>query len=263
MISKFSNFMIMAGTKKLQKWIGFRYAWVLIASLVLLLLGCTEDEVKPRVPSDPRADYQKEVIDYFVEVALGFEFGTASKVTRKWKIPIKVFIGGDKSSEMLNELDRIIIEIEELAGNLSISITEDSLQSNYYLFLGPGSTFAQRFPPAQSNISSNWGLFYVYFNGANEIYKGVMYVDTERATQAAARKHLLREEFTQSLGLARDSNVYPLSIFYSPWTLVTEFTPIDRDLIRLLYHSDMKTGYDESATRLVLKDLVKKINIGA
>lgn len=237
------------------------YVWLLGAVLITVFQGCTEDEVKP---NDQITAYQQRVIDYFVDVALGFEFGTASNVTRKWKTDVKIFIGGDATQEMRDELDRILLELEDLSGNeLSFTITSDSLQSNYYLFLGDAPTFAAYFPPAQQHIAGNWGLFYVYFNGQNEIYSAAMYVDMHRTTQADARKHLLREELTQSLGLARDSNSYPLSIFYSPWSLVTEYAAIDRDLIRLLYHPDIKTGYDEETVRMALKDLVKKIKIGA
>lgn len=238
---------------------GFKFFW-LIPVMAFVIAGCSEEEVKPKEALSP---YQNEVINYFIDVALGFEIGTASPVTRKWKTGIKIFIGGNKSSEMLNELDRIIVELKGLSNNLSFTITQDSLQSNYYLFLGSASEFVKRFPTAQPHVDTNWGLFYVYFNGSDEIYKAVMYVDTDRANQPTARKHLLREEFTQSLGLARDSDKYPLSIFYGPWSTVTEYAQIDRDVIRLLYHQHMNTGFNENTTREVLKDLVKTLGIGA
>ena len=237
-----------------------RIAWLALPLLLFLLQGCSDEEVTPK---EQFSAYQNEVMDYFIDVALGFEFGNATKVTRKWKTEVKIFIGGDKTPEMLAELDRIIAELHELTNQFTISITPDSSQSNYYLYLGPGTSFAERFPPASQNISANWGLFYVYFNSADEIYSAVMYVDIDRAKQAKERKHLLREEFTQSLGIARDSDKYPLSIFYGPWTTGTEYAPIDRDLIRLLYHPFMYTGLNETTTREVLKDLVKKLNIGA
>lgn len=237
-----------------------RITWVVMPALLFFLQSCADEDVTPKAQFSA---YQNEVIDYFIDVALGFEFGNATKVTRKWKTDVKIFIGGDKTTEMLSELDRIISEVHELTDQLSISITQDSSQSNYYLYLGSGSSFAERFPPASQNIATNWGLFYVYFHGNDEIYSAVMYVDIVRATQANARKHLLREEFTQSLGLARDSDKYPQSIFYGQWTTGTEYAPIDRDLIRLLYHPFMNTGFNENTTREVLKDLVKKLNIGA
>ncbi len=248
MFSKYLNIRLIARTI---------YVWIFIG---ILLSGCSDPEIKPE---DKLSPYQKQVLDYFTDVALGFEFGSASQVTRKWQGEIKVFVGGDKTTEMMTELDEIIAELESLSDQLDISITADTLQSNFYIYLGTGSGFVERFPPAQQHVASNWGLFYVYFNGANEMTGAVMYVDLVRTTQAEARRHLLREEFTQALGLARDSNLYPASIFYSLWTTTTEYAPIDRDLIRLLYHPDVATGLDESAVRTQLPDIILELNIGS
>ena len=235
-----------------------KYSWRLMPVFLFTLYSCSDPEVKPK---DQLTAYQQDVIDYFVNVSLGFEFGGASQVTRKWKTEVKIFIGGDKSDEMLNELDRIINELEELTEH-TFSITQDTVQSNFYIYFGTASGFVERFPPAQQHVASNWGLFYVYFNGLNEINGAVMYIDIVRTTDSDARKHLLREEFTQALGLARDSDKYPQSIFYGPWTTTTEYAPIDRDIIRLLYHPSVTTGLNETAVRNLLKDLVKELAIG-
>lgn len=233
------------------------HVFILIA---LGLSGCNDPEVKP---ADKLSPYQNQVLDYFTDVALGFEIGSTSQVTRKWKREIKVFVGGDKTTEMMNELDAIISELEALSDQLDISITTDTLQSNFYVYLGTASGFVERFPTAEQHVASNWGLFYVYFNGANEITGAVMYVDLVRTTQAEARKHLLREEFTQALGLARDSDLYPESIFYGPWTVTTTYAPIDRDLVKLLYHPDVATGLNETQVRSLLPDIILELNIGS
>jgi hypothetical protein len=64
-----------------------------------------------------------------------------------------------------------------------------------------------------------------------------MYIDTYRNGDETSHKHLLREELTQSLGLFNDSWEYPESIFYQGWTTTTEFAPIDRELIDMLYNN--------------------------
>ena len=82
-----------------------------------------------------------------------------------------------------------------------------------------------------------------------------MYVDIAR-TNLTEQKHLLREELTQSLGLARDSQKYSESIFQSAWTTTMEYALIDRDLIRLLYHPDMSIGLNETQVEVVLKEIL-------
>ena len=49
--------------------------------LIIFLSSCDTDEdiIAPKLD-----EYDLEVISYFKEIALGFEFGSASKITRKW-----------------------------------------------------------------------------------------------------------------------------------------------------------------------------------
>ena len=207
--------------------------------------------------------YQKDVISYFKDVALGFELGTTTHVVRKWDHDMKIFVGGTPTTVLTAELNRIIDEINGLtsADDFSISITTDSLESNCYLFFGAGTTFAGVIPFFADQIENNLGLFYVYFDNVENLDQAVVYVDMVRTTEVAIQKHLLREELTQSLGLARDSEKYPESIFQQSWTDVTEYAPIDRALIRLLYQPDIKTGLDENSVEPVLEKLVVDLNI--
>ena len=131
----------------------------------------------------------------------------------------------------------------------------DSVQSNFYIFFGSGDEYGEIFPSLSNLIDSNWGLFSIFWNGANEITTGYMSVDTERAN-SAAQKHLLREELTQSLGLARDSFLYQESIFQQDWTTTNEYAEIDKELIRLLYHPDMSVGLNSSQVDEVLTDIL-------
>lgn len=223
--------------------------------LVSLFSACTREDENP---TPALSAYDESVIAYFKNIALGFEFGTASKITRKWNADMKIFVGGQPDENLLEELDKIIVEVNELATNgFSMKIVSDSLQSNYYLFLGSGDDFVKMFPGQEKYVSDNWGLFYIAWNGTNYLYKGHMYVDIVRAG-AAGQKHLLREELTQSLGLAQDSPMYPESIFQSAWTTTTEYAPIDRDVIRLLYHPNMRVGLNEQEVDEVLREILTK-----
>lgn len=229
----------------------------LLLLLLIALFGysCSEDRMVPP-DSSGLTEYQLDVIEYFKDIALGFEFGSASAITRKWKQDMKVYVGGQPSDVLLDELEAIRAEINELASDgFSMEIVSDSTEANFYLFLGSGDEYGKIFPGQDDRIASNWGLFSVNFNGADEIFRGNMYVDTERA-MGDAQKHLLREELTQSLGLARDSEQYPESIFQAAWTTTTEYAMIDRDLIRLLYHPDVVTGLNEMQVDAVLRDIM-------
>ena len=82
-----------------------------------------------------------------------------------------------------------------------------------------------------------------------------MYVDIYRP-DVMGQKHLLREELTQSLGMAKDSFLYQASIFQQAWTTTEEYAEIDRDVIRLLYHPEMQVGLSESKVDSALRDIL-------
>jgi hypothetical protein len=220
--------------------------------LVVLIAACSEGEPEKK----GLTAYDESVIEYFSEIALGFEFGSASEVTRKWKMDMKIFVGGNKQPELMTELQAIIGEINALATDgFSASVVTDTLQSNFYIFLGSGAEYVKKFPALSNLVLSNWGLFNVSFDAANEIYSGYMYVDLDRSN-SVEEKHLLREELTQSLGLAKDSNRYPDSIFQASWTATTNYSDIDKDLIRLLYHPSMQIGLDRSNCEDLLREII-------
>ena len=222
----------------------------------MFTLSCSKDEGNTFSSLEGLSDYEIDVIEYFKEVALGFEFGNASKITRKWESELKIFVDGEPNSELLDELDDILLEINELAKNgFQIVIVEETSISNFYIFFGTGTDYAQLYPSQSGLVGSNWGLFSLYWNSDNQFTTGHMYVDIVRADMNE-QKHLLREELTQSLGLARDSQKYTESIFQSSWTITNEYAEIDKDLIKLLYHPDMKIGLRENQVHDVLRQIL-------
>lgn len=222
--------------------------------LVVFISSCSPDseDLSPRL-----TEYNESVVDYFQEVALGFEFGNASNITRRWENDMRVFMGGQISPELLVETERIIDEINELSTTgFKVELVADSLQSNYYVFLGSGASYARIYPSMENLVGSNFGLFTIFWDGSNRLFNGHMYVDIFRA-DTIEQKHLLREELTQSLGLARDSDLYAESIFQQSFsTKTTDYASIDRDVIRLLYHPGMRLGLSRLDVENVLRDIL-------
>jgi hypothetical protein len=220
-----------------------------------VLLSCSTDE-KPG-----RSAYQNEVITYFQEIALGFEFGSAPEVTYKWQTEMKIFVGGNPGTELSSELQTIIGEINSLTSDgFRMSLTQDTTISNCYLYFGSAAQFTSMFPSYSSAVAGNWGLFYVNFDSHSNLYRATIFIDIQRA-QGNEQKHLLREELTQSLGLAKDSPRYLDSIFQQAWTTTTTYSTIDKDLIRLLYHPGMYSGMGREPVRELLPQLVSELDI--
>jgi hypothetical protein len=232
-----------------------KIAWLLI---VVTFISCTKDENLTPFAREDLSDEELEVLRYFKEIALGFEFGDASKITRKWQNDMNVYVGGQPTMEMLSELEMIITEINQLCSDgFRINIVTDSTESNHYLFLGPYTSFYDIYPGPGDQVDSNWGLFYVYWNADQNLFRAITYVDNIRPN-LTEQKHLLREEITQSLGLARDSFRYDDSIFQQNWTIVTDYMDIDREMIRILYHPLMVSGLNEREVESVIIEILRE-----
>ena len=85
----------------------------------------------------------------------------------------------------------------------------------------------------------NLGFFWVNWRRSGEIFRANILITTEGVTPQE-RAHLIREELTQSLGLMRDSNRYPESIFFQGWTDVTRYTDLDKAVIEILYRPEIR-----------------------
>ncbi|MFT4733272.1 MAG: hypothetical protein ACI9DJ_001925 [Algoriphagus sp.] len=70
------------------------------------------------------------------------------------------------------------------------------------------------------------------------------------------QRHLLCKELTQALGLAKDSERYPQSIFQQSWTSTTEYPEIDEELVRLLYHPSLRADLDASQLEELLTEIL-------
>ena len=199
------------------------------------------------------AEQVNQLLDYFNEVAFDTEFGDSTQKIAKWVTDVKIFVSGEYPPYLDAELTRIINEINDLSESIQLSRTPFKDKANYQIYFGTGAEYAQIEPSAKAYVDDNFGLLWVYWNANNEIYQGSMYVDIERTGDQDAQKHLLREELTQSLGLLNDSYTYSDSIFYQDWTQTTEYSEIDKQVIKVLYSKKIKPGMTKQEVNHVVK----------
>ena len=88
---------------------------VLLLSLIIIVSSCSKEEDVIVTPESELTAYQSDVVSYFKEIALGLEFGNASKITRKRTSDMKIFVGGSPDTELFGELEKIKNEINLLA----------------------------------------------------------------------------------------------------------------------------------------------------
>jgi hypothetical protein len=183
---------------------------------------------------------------YFYEIAYKNEFNSNTRI-KKWDSDVKFFICDYKKDIKFNdsiiktidtleiELSKIINDLNNIIEPINFIITNDSTDANFFLYLGSSDWYNLNVPQTIPYTGGNYGLGWVtQSNGI--IKRSDVYVDLYRVSTIKEKKHLLREEITQSLGLFNDSWKYSNSIFYQGWTDVTEYSDIDIQVISKLYN---------------------------
>lgn len=184
--------------------------------------------------------HKSDIVDYFGKV-VGFE-ESSDDLVRRFESDILIYVRGkDFDLRLLLELREIIEELNELVGNgIKIDVTADPDASNFDLYFMTEEQYIELFPSQKEKVEDNYGYYTVYYSG-EALDSARVFVDTERSG-FVCQKHLLREELTQAMGLGRDANDYSDSIFQEYWTCSNEYSILDRELIWLMYHSDMRSG---------------------
>ena len=215
------------------------YRLILLTLLLTALWRCE--------PPVTRSGYTEEEIDYFLEIALGTEYGGAQPVIRKWRQDLKINLMGTPSETDMKTLDDVIKELNGIIDGVSLWEVEG--QANVEIHFLPEDEFSQIEP---NYVPLNYGFFWVQWNGDGELTFTRILIATDEVITQAVRSHLLREELTQSLGLMRDSNRYPDSIFYQGFTNTTAYSEIDKVVIEILYLNEIRTNMTEAEVREVL-----------
>ena len=188
-----------------------------------------------------------DLMDYFCQVALNVEYGSANGVLKRWEKPIRVKVMGDYTDEDYATLTDHIDTLNGLGILPKISIV--SSDANFFIYFVPLDEMDDVIP---GYVEGNWGYFYLYWGSSNYVInKAYMGIATDVTTQEA-RNHLILEEFTQSLGLMNDSYDYENSIFQAEWTTTQSLMDIDYMLLYMLYNDYLEPGMGEYEVRDIL-----------
>ncbi len=202
-----------------------------------------------RPVQSPGGEFTSQQIGYFLEIALGAEFSQSSSAARirKWQGDVNIQYFGSPTSQDLATLNSIINEVNDLAnGGIHLQLVNQN--PNITIHFSPLSQFTQLEPNYQPG---NYGYFWTRWDENNKLNNANILITTTKVTQKE-RSHLIREELTQSLGLMQDSYKYADSVFYQPWTDVTQYSAIDRSLIRMLYDPQISPGMTKAQVMSVL-----------
>lgn len=200
--------------------------------------------VAPEAATAPSATRptEREIVDYFLEVGLGTEYGNASPVVRKWRTDLTIEVEMPEAPHAgdWQHLHEVIADLNDLLEPISVRLVSSG--GNVRIRFAPESEFPELLP---SYVPGNEGFFHVWWDGRGSIYRAEILISTT-VIDSGRRAHLIREELTQALGLMRDSRIYPDSIFYQGKSSVGRYSAIDSEVIRFLYRDDVHVGMTRS-----------------
>ncbi|RMH97222.1 MAG: DUF2927 domain-containing protein [Calditrichaeota bacterium] len=230
-----------------------------LAGMVLLLGGCTAThngaavvsppvkEVPPRSshPGTTPPSISPVVLDYFLEIAFGSEYGLGDYTIKKWKKDVRIGLIGDPTEADRRTVEKVVATLNDLLNPILQVKIVDNREANLHVYFIPQAEFYKYEPPG---LVFNRGFFWAWWNGIGEIHRARVVVASDGLTQRQ-RSHLIWEELTQALGLMNDSLKYPDSIFYQEYSETLGYSSLDRAVIRLLYDPRILPGMRQFEVR--------------
>lgn len=213
----------------------------------VVLSGCLVPAAGSRESSPVvQRDYSRQEKEYFMEIALGAEYGSSDSSIHKWDDDIRIKVKGSPTDEDMETLEDVIEELDRL----TTGITLETVFWNPDIKIHFASV--DRFVFIEPNyVPGNMGFFWAWWDGTGELYKARILIARDRITQEE-RSHLIREELTQCLGMMNDSGRFEESIFYQGWTDVQDYAEIDRAVISILYDPRIRPGMDRQEVEDIL-----------
>ncbi|MFC4634526.1 DUF2927 domain-containing protein [Dokdonia ponticola] len=209
------------------------------------------------------SEYDIELVNYFNEVALNAEYDVSPNKITKWTEPMKVFIFKEKE---LNYEVSIIKNTIEKINNLvqdgfQVQLTDDPKKCNAVIFLTEREILEPLVPTLFENFNTEVdGAAEIIFDLETfEIINAKIFIDILQPKETIETTIL--EEITQIIGLMNDSEKYYDSVFYENKVdsiITVEYSKMDKEIIKILYHPKMKPGLDYNKAEKVIKQILKK-----
>ena len=179
-----------------------------------------------------KTKYSQETVEYFDEVAMGTEDGRRYDHVTRYTTDVKIYMEGHQPQYIVDELNSIVSELNGIINTVDVQVTNSKSDANMVISIGSLDKIKNEYPVFKNTIYQNANAgFSIGMNYSNVFWN----TNNIRSVQHA--KHVLREELTQAMGLMNDSYKYPESVFYEGVSETTEYAPIDRELIDILYNN--------------------------
>jgi len=192
------------------------------------------------------------VIAYFAEVCLDTEFGDkgSASFVQKWVDPIYYTIYDNPTARDMEVLNAYVRELNAIEGFPGMYPAPYDWQSNMEMFFVSEQKFVD---VLGSDYVGSWGGVRFWYNGMDEIYSCT--IGQRSDIPQYYRDSIILEEIYNGLGPVQDTEMRFDSIIYQWSNENFSMSPEDILILELLYHPDMKCGYNYEQCAAVIREL--------
>jgi hypothetical protein len=197
----------------------------------------TELDTKNTTKNFKSKGYTHEEINYFNEITLKNELNSKIRqIPVKFKSDVKIFIFGNYEPYMLDDVKRVVDDLNDIIDPIDLSIVNNRSESNVVMYFGDYESFILDNPDLKGiSKLKNCDGFFITKSRGNEIKSSRVFINLQNQDSANDLFDCVREELVQQLGFFNDGNI-PESCFYQKENEILKFSEIDVKLINMLYN---------------------------
>lgn len=194
----------------------------------------------------------EDVIVWFNEVCLNAEFihGGDATLLQKWTDPIRYALHGTYTEEDIATLNSFVHWLNTVEGFPGIAEAGEDEPINLQIHFCTASEMKDLMGSQFTNLD---GAVTFWYNMNNEIYDAI--ICCLNNLDQFLRNSVILEELYNGLGPVQDTSMRPDSLIYAEFSEPQELTEIDKLILRLLYHPDMKCGMNSAQCEEVIRTL--------
>ncbi len=234
---------------------------IILAIFGILIISASilnHDDSYGAVSSNENEKYSQEQINCFLETTFSPDnYGGSNDRVGKWGINVvRIKIFGSPTQEDMNTLNKAINDINVNAKSIRMVIDDkNQYEPDMEIYFIPHSRFAQySVNPSEADGFTEWLVSTSDIYGGNpagEIFKARVFIGTDQLSQNR-RSHVIVHELGHSLGFNHNQNRNSVLCYQGP--VITEFTDLDKTMIRMLYREDILPNMSRNRVEIILNN---------